>query len=434
MRSTARSIALFCRVIDNLGDAGVCWRLARQLAAEQGCSVTLYIDAPAVLARLLPAGTAVADLPAGRPALAAGVSIRLWTADSDWQPALAADLLIAAFGCELPAPVRANLGRDTSRSTNACPDGSPHRGRHHPPLWVDLEYLSAEPWIDDANWLPSVKPSDGAVEHFVFPGFSTASAGLLRERGLLARRDAFRAAADDQAWLRHHRIERSASEPLVSLFTYDSPELPGRLAALAASPWPLRMLVPAGVATRALTALCGAPPAPGEHRTIGALTLHGLPWLEQDDYDRLLWSCDLNLVRGEDSWIRAHWAGRPMAWQPYPQADGAHLRKLDAWLGRLLAGIDGSLARPIGDFLRAWAGARPDTIVPTGTGPDAAHAADAALAGAWAAFAPLLRPRHPGYRMFEQFCRSLAGRPDLASSLLAFADRQTDPPTAHPQR
>ncbi len=465
---------MFCRVIDNLGDAGVCWRLARQMATEHGRRVTLYIDAPAVLARLLPAGAPADDLLAGRPALVDGVSIHPWPAEPSepsepngggppgdpgdagphgpiaesghpatrWQPALAADLLIAAFGCELPTPVRANLGRDRA-DPDTCSSGTPPRssagrssagGERRPPQWINLEYLSAEPWIDGANWMPSIKPSDGAVEHFVFPGFSAASAGLLRERGLLARRDAFRAAAEDRAWLRRHRIDPSAGEPLVSLFTYDSADLPGRLAALAGGPQPLRMLVPAGVATRAMTLLCGAPPAPGERRTISALTVHGLPWLEQDDYDRLLWSCDLNLVRGEDSWIRAHWAGRPMAWQPYPQADGAHLRKLDAWLARLLAGTDVSLAAPIGDFLRAWAGAWPDTDVPTAAGPETAGAADAALAAAWAAFAPLLHPGHQGYRVFERFARSLAGCPDLTSSLLAFADRQTRLPTTHPQR
>ena len=43
-------IDLFCRVIDNWGDAGVCWRLARQLVRERGAQVRLWIDQPQVLA------------------------------------------------------------------------------------------------------------------------------------------------------------------------------------------------------------------------------------------------------------------------------------------------------------------------------------------------------------------------------------------------
>ncbi|HET9045379.1 MAG TPA: elongation factor P maturation arginine rhamnosyltransferase EarP, partial [Casimicrobiaceae bacterium] len=35
---------VFCKVVDNFGDAGVCWRLARQLVAEHDLAVTLWID------------------------------------------------------------------------------------------------------------------------------------------------------------------------------------------------------------------------------------------------------------------------------------------------------------------------------------------------------------------------------------------------------
>src|SRR5947208_6585773 len=40
---------LFCRVIDNFGDAGIAWRLARELHDEHGLAVTIWIDAPDVL-------------------------------------------------------------------------------------------------------------------------------------------------------------------------------------------------------------------------------------------------------------------------------------------------------------------------------------------------------------------------------------------------
>ncbi len=53
---------------------------------------------------------------------------------------------------------------------------------------------------------------------------------------------------------------------------------------------------------------------------------------DQSDYDHLLWCCDFNLVRGEDSFLRAQWAARPFLWHIYPQADAAHLEKLTAFL------------------------------------------------------------------------------------------------------
>jgi uncharacterized repeat protein (TIGR03837 family) len=62
------------------------------------------------------------------------------------------------------------------------------------------------------------------------------------------------------------------------------------------------------------------------------LSIVYLPQLTQTNYDHLLWSCDLNFVRGEDSLVRAIWAAKPFIWQIYPQHDGAHHAKLDAFL------------------------------------------------------------------------------------------------------
>lgn len=65
-----------------------------------------------------------------------------------------------------------------------------------------------------------------------------------------------------------------------------------------------------------------------------ALTVEVLPFLSHADYDRLLARCDINFVRGEDSWVRAIWAGKPFIWQPYQQEDAAHLPKLNAFLAQ----------------------------------------------------------------------------------------------------
>ena len=46
---------------------------------------------------------------------------------------------------------------------------------------------------------------------------------------------------------------------------------------------------------------------------------------------------DWNFVRGEDSLVRALWAGKPFVWQIYPQHDGAHWDKLTAFLDGLSA-------------------------------------------------------------------------------------------------
>jgi uncharacterized repeat protein (TIGR03837 family) len=82
-----------------------------------------------------------------------------------------------------------------------------------------------------------------------------------------------------------------------------------------------------------------------------------MPFIPQDDYDWLLAHCDFNIVRGEDSFIRAQLVGKPFIWNIYPQDDGAHLTKLKAFLDLYLEGVDPQLQNLITDAM-AWQGAQ----------------------------------------------------------------------------
>ena len=79
-----------------------------------------------------------------------------------------------------------------------------------------------------------------------------------------------------------------------------------------------------------------------------------LPFVSQEDYDRLLWSCDFNAVRGEDSFVRALWAGKPLLWHIYQQADDAHLQKLEAFVQLYLEQMPDEPAQALRTFWQAW--------------------------------------------------------------------------------
>ena len=291
---------IFCRVIDNYGDVGVCWRLAADLAAR-GEQVRLWLDDARALGWMAPGGTP-------------GVTVM------DWHDALQVhdlpmgDVLIEAFGCEVDASF---LSR--------------HRG-----IWLNLEYLSAEKYVERCHGLPSPLPSGPGAElrkYFFYPGFTPATGGLLREADLTVRQASF----DREAWLRRLAIHFQG-ERLVSLFCYEPTALPALLEQLAADEQPTRLLVTPGRATAAVQACLAR--MNGTHAGWNAqerLKFVYLPALSQLDYDCLLWSCDLNFVRGEDSLVRALWAGKPFVWQIYPQSDNAHQAKLDAFLDHLQA-------------------------------------------------------------------------------------------------
>ncbi|WP_371325371.1 elongation factor P maturation arginine rhamnosyltransferase EarP [Dechloromonas sp. ZY10] len=321
---------LFCRVIDNYGDIGVCWRLARQLAEEHRTPVRLWVDDLRSLQPLLPASD-----PASRAQLLHGVEIRQWADEftSHWDaaaPDAVGDVVIEAFACELPPAFVAAMAK-----------------RSRPPAWINLEYLSAESWTEDCHGLASPHPSLALTKHFFFPGFGERSGGLLREGNLLARRDAMQAGLSEDA---HGR-------PLeISLFCYEHAPLSDWLQALAAAGQPTRIHVAAGKPQTALRTLLGkAADDPGPW-SWGPLELIPLPFLAQADYDALLWRCDLNCIRGEDSFVRAQWAARPLLWHIYAQAENAHLDKLTAFLDRYTAGLSPAAAAATRALHLAWNG------------------------------------------------------------------------------
>ncbi len=360
MRSL-HSADIFCEVIDNFGDAGVCWRLARALAAA-GLKVTLWIDDLARLQRLRPALDTRRDT---QPL--DGFVLRRWSAD-----ALAGgDLVISAFGCRLPEAMLQQMA--------AAPPA---------PVWINLEYLSAEAWVEDSHRMPSPHPRLPLVQHFYFPGFTGRTGGLLREAGLLAARDAF-GAQQRAGFLARLGVAVPDGALLVSLFCYPSAPIGPLLQALRSGP-PVVCLVPEGVSALA--------PAAGQRRSDGALTLIGIPFLEPDDYDRLLWSCDLNFVRGEDSAVRAQWAARPFVWQFYAQAEDAHLDKLEAFLTRY-AGPPRPNVVALRAFWRAW------------NGDPAARLDWQALLAALPALASCAR----------EWQRELSSQQELAAGLIEFA-------------
>lgn len=84
------------------------------------------------------------------------------------------------------------------------------------------------------------------------------------------------------------------------------------------------------------------------------MTVQVLPFVRQEEYDQLLWSCDFNAVRGEDSFVRAQWAGRPMLWHIYQQDEDIHLDKLDAFLELYTQGLSPEAKAALIDLWRAW--------------------------------------------------------------------------------
>ncbi len=326
---------IFCQVIDNHGDLGVSWRLAAQLAAR-GDAVRLWADDASALSWMAP-GALANQVP--------GIQVLPWTQPLALADTLArADVWVETFGCGIPPEFIA-------AQRAAPPAATPSR----PPVWINLEYLSAQAYVARCHGLPSPVlhgPGEGMTRYFFYPGFTPDTGGLLREADLTERQSSFDAAA----WLRAHHLGNDLAQR-ISLFCYEPPALGPWLDGLVRpnrSAGPARLLVTPGRAARAvqthISSKNGIISAPN-----GDCSLHisYLPALPQTDFDHLLWACDLNFVRGEDSLVRALWAGRPFVWHIYPQSDGAHAAKLEAFLDWLQAPAS------LRQFHRVWNGTAP---------------------------------------------------------------------------
>ena len=376
-----RSWDIFCTVVDNYGDIGVCWRLARQLSAEHGLQVRLWVDHLEAFRRICP--EVDPRIPAQR---IRGVEIRPWT---DPMPAVEpADVVVEAFACPLPEDYLAAMA-----------------ARERKPRWINLEYLSAEGWVRDCHGLASPSPRLPLTRHFFFPGFVPRSGGLLAERGLGAQRDAFRQdpVAAAAFWRSLGLAARQQGELRVSLFCYPSGAVSGLFDAWARCGAPVTCVIPEGVAAAEVGRFFDAAGlGAGTVLRKGDLEVRILPFLEQDHYDRLLWACDCNFVRGEDSFVRAQWAGRPFVWHIYPQEDGVHWHKLESFLGLYCNALPEDAAAALRAFWLAWN-------------------RGAGAGEAWPAFwrHQAVLERHLG-----EWCAGLSKNGDLASNLVKFcADR-----------
>ena len=362
-------VDIFCRVVDNLGDIGVCWRLARSLQREWPAHVRLWVDDLDVFRRLAPTVQPELD-----EQLVEGIRIIHWTDNQTSHTP--AQLVIEAFACDPPASY-----------IDAMPD--------HTKLWLNLEYLSAESWTAGFHAQPSPQ-RNGVTKYFFFPGFSDQTGGLISEAGLSERRrNWMHSSAKKKQFLQRLGLPQvqaylEADTLFVSLFCYASAPYRSLLHALRKSRKPVVLLVPQSVLPQlerdAITQLHGAvsipdtdmgyapasspdaapaaahqatvqaqSPPPSEDNTaqdqqapLPGVTLLRIPFLPQDEYDQLLWLCDLNFVRGEDSFVRAIWSRKPFLWQIYEQSDDIHLKKLQAWLA-LFPGHEETKA-----MMRSW--------------------------------------------------------------------------------
>lgn len=364
---------IFCRVIDNFGDIGVCWRLARQLARDHQQSVRLWVDDLDSLIRIWPETRQLDQQQV------AGIEVCRWNTEFAVDVGVA-DVVIEAFACEIPTVYLSGMAILKQRGQM--------------PVWINLDYLSAENWVEDCHRMPSTHPTTGLRKTFFFPGFTPRTGGLLREQSLIGTRDEFQAVP----WLANMGVQPQQDALVVSLFAYENPAIANLLATWANSNKPIHCLIPRSKILTSINQALGQQLDIGAVHQQGNLSLQVIPFLTQTEYDKLLWACDVNFVRGEDSFVRAQWAAKPMIWHIYPQDEETHIAKLNAFLDIYTGNISPLFDAAIRQSWLAW-----------NQGGE--------IGMAWQQLIPHLDNWQQHSR---RWCNLLLGQPDLTSQLVDF--------------
>ena len=308
--------SIFCRVIDNYGDAGVCLRLARELA-HRGQLIDFFIDNQEILSWM-------------EPEIHPNIKVRVWSSkeeEEDWllknqgfyvgENDLIADVIVEAFGCEIPAAFKELISNQSKRGQQTT-------------QWINLEYLSAEGYAQRNHGLMSPilsGPGEGSHKWFFYPGFTKLTGGLLIENKI---REKINTSIPDTQISSPFKIGLFcyANAPLVQLLTdlRKHCEHSERKIVINISKGNQ------GDVQKFMSELIMTELQISKDSSETSLSLCLLDSLTQNDFDEMLWNNDLNFVRGEDSLIRAIWAGKPWIWQIYNQSNGAHFTKLNAFL------------------------------------------------------------------------------------------------------
>ena len=293
-------INIFCDVIDNFGDAGVCLRLGRDLCNKKE-QVNLFCNDLNAIKKIINKN----DLSSS------DLKISLWPTKED-QIDLK-DTVIQAFSVRLPEFIYSNIKKNRS-------------------LVINLEYLTAEPFADECHKLPSF--SDGIESFFFFPGFTNKTGGLVIEDNFLQKLK-----ERDKKSINSPTKQIDNKDNYITLFSYENSKLIDLLKSFSIfakkQKYLLTIIVFEGKPLNNINNLLNLKLRVGDTYMLEILAIKVSPMVDQDKYDYFLIGSYINLVRGEDSIVRAMLTGNPFLWHIYPQEENAHFDKINALFDRM---------------------------------------------------------------------------------------------------
>ena len=280
------TIDIFCEVIDNYGDVGVAYRLAREFKRIYSNKQLRFIINKTEELDLIKKAEDI-------------TIIAYKNIDKIETPA---DLIIETFACNIPETYM-NKALKTSK------------------LIINLEYFSSENWVDDFHLQESFLGGN-LKKYFFIPGLSEKSGGIILDKEFLDRKN--KVQENREYYLKQFNIDENY-DLIISVFSYEK-NFDNFLKTLQKLDKKVLLLLLSEKTQKNFIKYFD------NNNYYDKIKAVKLPFFTYDKYEELLALCDINLVRGEDSFVRALLLAKPFLWHIYPQDENAHIIKLESFL------------------------------------------------------------------------------------------------------
>lgn len=307
-----KTLDIFCEIIDNYGDIGVVYRTAKELQKIFPKSkIRAFLNK---LDEFKKINSQVLDLPSQNID-----GIEYITFDylrDNANELLTAQVIIEAFGCQIPEEYM-EIAYDNSE------------------LLINLEYLSAEDWIEDFHLQSSPLGRGKLKKVFFMPGFTEKSGGVIADSNYLERIQ--RVLENKEFYEKKYLsdIEDRENKIIGTLFSYEKNFTP-LLEDLKKLDKDVVILAMGEKTQDSLRKILKNFSIEDFRNSLkyGKIEIRFLNFLNQEEYEELINIVDFNFVRGEDSFIRAVLTGKPYMWHIYCQEEYAHMDKIEGFLDK----------------------------------------------------------------------------------------------------
>lgn len=294
-------ITILCKVVDNFGDIGVVWRLCRELRKkDSSLKINLVVDDLKAFSCIwhdvrLEEKFQIVD----------GINVYNWNEwDFCYSEFILNDgeklqIILECFQCGRPDWMEKILFEDKLNRTVQI---------------IMIDYLTAEKYAEDFHCLKSLTRSAKVQKVNFMPGFTAKTGGLIIE----------------DEW---KKLPERKSDGSVLVFTYERNWKP-LVRAMLESQVAMRNGVKVAQG-RGLTSFEDSWKVLENQYSIPNTKLSILPFLQQNEWDKMMRDCSVLFIRGEESMSRACLSGIPFVWHAYPQSDEYQLVKVNALLERM---------------------------------------------------------------------------------------------------